>query len=107
MKETKPIIRLVEDCSDLTLPRSRLADMLNCDDADIEARLGELGLECCASCGTWKKVSDCSMESPDEPGSLVCQACAKQLSVEDAEPIAPSAARQTSRVVMAASPSLH
>lgn len=75
-KKRAEVFRLVQDCSDLTLPRERLADLLSCDDGDIETKLDEMGLECCNACGIWKSSSDCSVEDPDEAGEHICSECA-------------------------------
>lgn len=75
-KKRAEVFRLVRDCSDLTLPRERLADLLSCDNGDIETKLDEMGLQCCNACGIWRSSLDCSVEDPDEASEHICSDCA-------------------------------
>jgi hypothetical protein len=77
-KKRKEILRLVDGCNDLTLPRDRLAEVLVCDEASIERVLDAMGFQSCNCCSVWKTVSDVTTEDPESPGDRLCEACAKE-----------------------------
>lgn len=72
------VFRLVDGCSDLTLPRTRLADLLVCDDAEIEKRLDAMGMSSCNGCSVWTHTGEFNVEDPDHPGSHFCDCCATE-----------------------------
>lgn len=77
-KQRKEVVRLVDGCNDLTLPRARLTDLLLCDDANIERMLDAMGFQSCNFCGVWKATADLAVEDPEVPGERLCDTCAAE-----------------------------
>lgn len=77
-KKRKEIVRLVDGCNDLTLPRERLAEVLVCDEANIERVLDAMGFQSCNCCSVWKTGADLPVEDPESPGDRLCDACATE-----------------------------
>lgn len=77
-KQRKEVVRLVDGCNDLTLPRARLADVLVCDEASIERVLDAMGFQSCNCCGVWKTAADLPVEDPETPGERLCDTCATE-----------------------------
>ncbi|MDK6080554.1 hypothetical protein [Massilia varians] len=62
--------------------KERVAELLDCDESDVDAALASIGMERCGECGIWHAHSDCDIEHPDRPMDNICQACADDLGVE-------------------------
>lgn len=77
-KQRKEVVRLVDGCNDLTLPRARLADVLVCDEASIERVLDAMGFQSCNCCSVWKTAADLPVEDPEGPGERLCDTCATE-----------------------------
>lgn len=60
----------------------RVAELLECDESDVDAAPASIGMEHCGECGIWHAHSDCDIEHPDWPKDNICQACADDLGVE-------------------------
>jgi hypothetical protein len=60
---------LMEAFSDVgTAARKELvAELLDCDESDVDAALASIGIERCGECGIWHAHSDCDIEHPDRP----------------------------------------
>jgi len=72
---------IVEGFADIGMAarKERVAELLDCDESDVDAALAALGMERCGECGIWHAHADCDIEHPDRPMDYICQACADDL----------------------------
>jgi len=61
--------------------KERVAELLDCDESDVDAALASIGMERCGERGIWHAHSDCDIERPKRPMDNICQACADDLGV--------------------------
>lgn len=62
--------------------KERVAELLDCDESDVDAALAAISMERCGECGIWHALTDCDIEHPDQPMDNICRSCADDISVE-------------------------
>lgn len=75
---------LIEGFTDvgMAVKKERVAELLHCDESDVDAALASIGMERCGECGIWHAHSDYDIEHPDRPMENICQGCAGDLGIE-------------------------
>lgn len=76
--------RLVEGYCDagLSATKNRVAELLDCNESDVDTELAALGLERCGECRVWHSQADCAIDHPDDSTLFICQSCAEHLEVD-------------------------